>query len=438
MSDTAARAVTALAGARRAVQLYPPAHPAYGEALTELAVAVREAAAAEPLVLNVHQGRLYHGSLPLPDEAPGLLAVAEMFESLTIESLVFKSNFSATDAVALTEVLNSRPAPDLDLAALLAQRGVQSVAISLLEKTEEDDDTDTVRERDRAMFRRSVTAVRGMMQQVSSGDLSVVAEARSVPGPIVRRLEQDAAAVLGMAASRQPTERQLYHSINVMCYALLIGGRLGLDTESLTSLGSAALLHDIGKTAFDPDDPAQAEAMRLEHPRSGAEMLRHLALDDVAPMLVAYEHHMLADGSGYPAQCEGYATHPYTRIVSIADRFENLTGPVSETGALTMDQALVSILREASQGHFDPFLVRLFASVLGPFPVGALVRLSDHSAAVVCSPGSDPLAPIVRIAYDKRGIETVGEEEIDLAATTLHIVEVLEPISLDIDVSETL
>ena len=46
-------------------------------------------------MLNLHQGRLYHGSLPIPDDVPGLAAVAEIFESLSIESLVFQSNFSA-------------------------------------------------------------------------------------------------------------------------------------------------------------------------------------------------------------------------------------------------------------------------------------------------------------------------------------------------------
>jgi putative nucleotidyltransferase with HDIG domain len=276
-----------------------------------------------------------------------------------------------------------------------------------------------------------------MLEQVSAGDLEAVTEARSLAESLIPRLEEDAAAVLAMAAARRPSERQLFHSLNVMCYSLLLGHRLGLPVEGLSSLGTAALLHDIGKSAFDPDDPAQAEPMRVEHPQVGAEMLQHLALDDVAPMLVAYEHHMYANGTGFPERQAGYVAHPYSRIVSIADRFENLTSPEPGTPALTPDRALVQVLREANQ-FFDPFLARLFANMLGPFPVGCVVRLSDQSVGVVSRAGEEPLSPVVRLAYDAHGLEVTEEVDVDLATGQLTIVEIIAPESLDIDVAELL
>ena len=434
----AAAAVTALAGSRKAVQLYPATHPAYGEAVAELERAIREAAAAEPFVLNQHQGRLYHGSLPIPDDVPGLPQVAETFESLSIESLVFHANFSASDAVALTEILSLRPSPDLNLSNELASRGVTSVVASLLARTDEDGDgsgRDVEREQDRALFRRSVSSIRNMLQQVAAGDLSAVTEARSLSESVIPRLSEDVAAVLAMAAARRPADRQLYHSLNVMNYSMVLGHRMGLPSEGLASLGTAAVLHDIGKSAFDPSDPEQAERMRVEHPKVGAEMLQELALDDVAPMLVAYEHHMYANGSGYPAREPGYVAHPYSRIVSITDRFENLTSPPPGTRALTPDRALVQVLREANT-YFDPFLARLFANALGPFPVGSVVRLSDHSVGVVLRSGIDPLRPMVRLSYDSNGLEINESEDLDLSQSTVSIVEIIPPEALDVDVSE--
>jgi hypothetical protein len=222
MASVANTAVTALAGARRAVQLYPPAHPAYGEAIEELESAIRAATADEPFVLNLHQGRLYHGSLPIADDVPGLAAVAEMFESHSIESLVFKHTFSAGDAVGLTDALALRPDSNLDLARELGTRDVHSVVLSVLQRTGDDTGTsrDVTREQDRALFRRSVSSVRHMLEQVSDGDLEAVTEARSLAEGLIPRVAQDAAAVLAMAASRKPSERQLYHSLNVMCYSL--------------------------------------------------------------------------------------------------------------------------------------------------------------------------------------------------------------------------
>lgn len=442
MADVAARAVTAIAGARRAVQLYPPAHPSHAEAIAELEAAIGEATRDDPLVLNLHHGRLYRGSLPIPDDIPGLSSVAEMFESLAIESLVFDSAFGPGEAVALTEALSLRPTPDLDLAAELSARGVRSVVISLLARADvahsDATDRDSRREQNRALFRRSVATVRRMLEQVSAGDLTAVTEARTLAEKLIPQVEQDAAAVLAMAAARKPSERQLYHSLNVMCYSLLLGYRLGLPIEGLSSLGTAALLHDIGKTAFDPDDPAQAETMYDEHTRIGAEMLQRLALDDVAPFLVAYEHHMYADGSGFPDRDEGYIAHPYSRIVTITDRFENLTSATPDTPALTLDRALVQILREA--GHtLDPFFARLFASLIGPFPVGCVVRLSDQRVGVVSRSGEeDPLTPLVRIAFDSNGLEVTDGDEVDLASAEVRIVEIIKPDSLDVDVSEVL
>jgi putative nucleotidyltransferase with HDIG domain len=439
MNAESAAAVTAIAGTRRAVQLYPPAHPAYGEAVGDLEVAIRNACAVEPLVLNLHQGRLYHGSLPIPDDVPGLAQVTETFESLSIESLVFQSSFSASEAIGLTEVLSLKPSPDLDLSEEFASRGIVSVAASLLARTGDGEggERDVVREQDRALFRRSVSSTRNMLEQVSAGDLTAVAGARSLAESLIPRLEQDSAAVQSMAAARRPKERQLYHSLNVMIYALLLGNRLGLPAEGLSSLGTAAVLHDIGKSAFDLNDPEQAERAQTEHPRVGAEMLQHLALDDVAPMLVAYEHHMYANGSGFPERAPGYVAHPYSRIVSIADRFVNLTNPAPGTPALTPDRALVQVLREANQ-FFDPFLARLFANMLGPFPVGCVVRLSDQSVGVVYRSGNNPLSPVVRLAYDSHGLEVTEDRDLDLTLSNVSIVEVVAPESLDVDVAELL
>ena len=442
MSSPVARAVTAIAGTRRAVQLYPPAHPAYGEALTELESAVLAACDGSPLVLNAHQGRLYHDSTVLPDDVPGLGQVVESLESLGLESVVFQPSFSASDAIGLTELLALRPSPELDAAAELTARGVSGVAVSLLARTGEDgegSERDIAREHNRAMLRRSVISIHRMLEQVSAGDLTAVDEARALSRTLVGRLEEDMPMVLSMAAARRPQERILFHALDVMIYSLVLGHRLGLPPEGLLSLGTAALLHDIGKSGFDASDPVQAERMRVEHPMVGAELLARLAPVDVAPMLVAYEHHMYADGSGFPARQDGYVTHPYSRIVSIADRFDNLVNPVPGTPAVTPDRALVEVLRDCSS-KLDPFLARLFASTLGPFPVGCVVRLSDQCVAVVARPGVEPLTPTVRLAFDSHGLDVADQEldDVDLANGLLRIVEVISAESVGIDVAERL
>jgi len=442
MSAGAARAVTAIAGTRRAVQLYPPAHPAYGEALEELEGSVRAAAGGGPLVLNVHQGRLYQDSTVLPDDVPGLGQVVEMLESLGLESVVFQPTFSAKDAVGLTEILAMRPSPELDVSAELAARGVRAVAVSLLARTGDEGEVserDMVREQHRSLLRRSMLSVHNSLAKASAHDAASIDEARTVARNLVDHLHKDAAQVLTIALAPGGEDAAQAHALRVMVYALLIGSRLGLPTEQMESLGAAALLHDIGKSAFDANDPAQRERMIAEHPRTGAEMLQRLAAVDVAPLLVAYEHHMCADGSGLPARPQGYVAHPFSRMVGIADRYESLIHPPVGTAAMTPDRALVQVLREAG-AKLDPFLSRLFANAMGPLPVGCVLRLSDHSVAIVSRPGADPLAPVVRPIFDAHGLEVAdaSAEDVDLSHSALRIVEVISPETLNIDVAELL
>ncbi|MDZ4064922.1 MAG: hypothetical protein U1E22_09685, partial [Coriobacteriia bacterium] len=153
---------------------------------------------------------------------------------------------------------------------------------------------------------------------------------------------------------------------------------------------------------------------------------------------VAYEHHMYVDGSGVPERPNDYVPHPYSRMVSIANRYANLTNPGSpDVPALTPDKAIVTLLREA-RTRFDPMFVRLFAKAMGVFPIGCIVRLSDQSVGVVCRAGTKELAPVVRVVYDAGGLGLDEPIELDLDSSDLEIVEVVGADSLNVEVSDHL
>ena len=194
---------------------------------------------------------------------------------------------------------------------------------------------------------------------------------------------------------------------------------------------------DIGKVMFDREDQSKAQALKLLHPTVGAQILGRMPEEDKAPMLVAYEHHMGMDGSGYPDRPPEYVPHPYSRMVAIADRYENLTKPDAYGVALTPDRAVAQILREA-RGSLDPLFARLFAKAIGVFPVGCLVRLSDMSVAVVAGAGTDVLAPKVRVLYDPDGMEIEDPPEVRIDEAGLAILEVVDPDALALQVSEHL
>jgi HD-GYP domain-containing protein (c-di-GMP phosphodiesterase class II) len=434
--------IGAVSTARRAVQLYPPAHPSFAEAVGELVRAVAECCAAEGgFVLNLHEGRLYDGSTVIGGDTPAVAALAQSMERHRVESLTFDASFAPSDAVALSEVLNLRPGPGTRVADELERRGVTAVVVGSLgdaDDTGERKQRDLEREKDRALYRQLVLALRAIHRDVVATGSPNLDQAESMVGDIMSRLVEDDAAVLGMATLNTHDEGALFHSINVMIYSLTLGLGLGLPEDGLMGLGIAALLHDVGKAAFDLDDPDQARAAVAMHPKVGAEVLARLPDEDPSAMLVAFEHHMGSDGSGWPDRPPEYVTHPFSRMVGIADRYENLSKHGDgESGPLTPDRAVMQVLREAGRS-LDPLFTRLFVRALGVFPIGCVVRLSDHTVGVVAGKTDDMLSPRIRVLFEQDGQEPEEPYEIDLTSDTRLIVEVVDPEVLDLTVADHL
>jgi HD-GYP domain-containing protein (c-di-GMP phosphodiesterase class II) len=433
--------VVALSTARRAVQLYPPAHPSYREAIDIVVSAVAECSKTSGgFVLNAHEGRLYDGSQVISSDSPAILSLVQSMERHRIESLTFDPAFATVDAVALAEVLNLRPSSSLKIDEELSRRGITAVVVGALGDERdhaERKERDVRREKDRALYRQLVAVLRAVQREVATSGSPNLDQAEDMVGTIMSRLLEDNAAVLGMATMNARDEGALFHSINVMIYTLTLGLGLGLPEDGLQGLGVCALLHDVGKAAFDLDDPEQARAAMLLHPKIGAEALARLPEEDPATMLVAFEHHMGADGSGWPERPDGYVSHPYSRMVSIADRYENLTKHGDQGQPVTPDRAVVQLLREAGRS-LDPLFTRLFVQSLGVFPIGCVVRLSDQSVGVVSATTDDLLRPRVRVLYDCRGMEIEDPIDLDLVGDTRNIVEVVDPESLELHVADHL
>jgi HD-GYP domain-containing protein (c-di-GMP phosphodiesterase class II) len=166
-------------------------------------------------------------------------------------------------------------------------------------------------------------------------------------------------------------------------------------------------------------------------------VLARLPEEDPASMLVAFEHHMGSDGSGWPDRPQGYITHPFSRMVAIADRYENLTKHGDNGEPLTPDRAVMQVLREAGRS-LDPLFSRLFVRALGVFPIGCVVRLADQSVGVVSASSEDVLSPRVRVLYDSLGLEIQDPVDVDLSVDDRTIVEVLDPKSLELQVADHL
>jgi len=198
-------------------------------------------------------------------------------------------------------------------------------------------------------------------------------------------------------------DRATTHPMNVAVVAMLLGRRLGLDGDEIARLGAGALLHDIGKLELPmalrkPDAQARAaeQAAYRSHVELGLRQARLMGADETALAIIA-QHHEVADGSGFPRQLAGDAIAVAARIVSLVNRFDNLCNPQVLEQPMTPHEALSSLFAH-HRGRFDAGVLHAFIRMMGVYPAGSLVQLSDDRYGMVVSVDPDrPLKPQVLV-----------------------------------------
>jgi putative nucleotidyltransferase with HDIG domain len=193
------------------------------------------------------------------------------------------------------------------------------------------------------------------------------------------------------------------HSVRVALLALQVARRLGHGRDELVKVGSAALLHDIGKSKVPQEvlfkqgalDEAEWRAM-AQHPRFGAQiLLEQKERVELSAVGAAFCHHMGANGGGYPDAIVPVRPSGTSRLVRVCDVFEALTSIRPYKRALTPIEAYAVMSRDPHE--FDRGWLRAFVRTIGFFPDGTRLRLADGARAVVRSQTVCPERPVVQL-----------------------------------------
>lgn len=225
--------------------------------------------------------------------------------------------------------------------------------------------------------------------------------------------------LLGMTAIKGHDEYTYYHSVNVSILSVALGQRLGLSKKSLTELGLVVLFHDMGKIEI-PDEILNKPTNFTEdewrlirrHPFWGVKaILRLKGLDATAirSAIVAFEHYMHYDLSGYPKVRRPSELDFYSKIVSHADQYDAMTSSrVYSRIPMSPDNAL-SIMAERTGTQLDPLLFTFFINMIGVFPMGTLVMLDTKELGLVYKSNSlFPDRPRVLVIVDSKGSRVEG------------------------------
>jgi HD-GYP domain-containing protein (c-di-GMP phosphodiesterase class II) len=303
----------------------------------------------------------------------------------------------------------------------------------------------------RRLYQQAADAMDRVLANAAAGKPLQLRESKRLVQQVIDLLPGGESSLIGLATLRRPRPRSRNHAGNVCILSLALGRRLGMSKSTLCELGMAALFHDIGTVGMPreiielPVGLSSQDQLALEaHPLIGVSKIMQLkALDTLSARIVTgvFEHHLLADLSGYPRV--PYRTLSlFGRIISIADGYDALCASwESGNDPCPPERAVLYLFTQAGKAY-DRALLKLFIAVVGLHPIGSLLQLDSKELAVVVGNSPDPAQwtlPRVKIISDAGGREADGGG-VDLARArgSRSIAGVLDPNRYRLDLSRYL
>ena len=292
-------------------------------------------------------------------------------------------------------------------AGALAKESFEGIKIRVLDKAEQDAyGAKEIDERQNVLkhYVALAMAIKEASDLLNVGRAARYARLRRAVHALSDAAQGHAGLLVGI--TRFPTLRgeAHFHLATVASFCLLMGRRLKLPRPVLSNLGLAALLHDLARLDLPEvgSSAAELEALGAEAAKVPLRtVLKACAGGFSAGVLtlatVAGEQALRADSPDAPSV--------FARLIAVPCAFDRLTNPSPPGRPLPPDQALRLILDRAP-GRFDDRGARLFAALVGLFPVGTTVKLSNGDLAVVLEAPTDPsrlAQPRVKVVQTRSG-----------------------------------
>jgi HD-GYP domain-containing protein (c-di-GMP phosphodiesterase class II) len=456
----------ALYTALRSLKLYPVENATVQKALDDLDTASRSLVALEAdLEIRLAGDFIFVNATRLRLELDNYASFSHILTMLRAFSIGGLRVHAAADRrewqifLSLLLSLFERGEPEQrfeELYERLASAGVKGIEIERALHQEHDPDAEQAKEQAKRIYSQGVAVTRDVITGARLGRATSVKRVKRAVQLIVDQVLNNETSLVGLTTIRDYDEYTFTHSVNVCIFSVALGKKLGFTRLQLYDLGMTALLHDVGKARVPVEilnkttglDEREWRTMQA-HPWLGALTLFGMRAYDELPyrtILVAHEHHMKTDLTGYPKCIRDRALGIFSRIVSVADGFDAATTRRSyQTIPIEPDQVLREMWQNPKRGY-DSVLVKALINLIGVYPVGTCVILDTFEVGIVAAPnpeGQQLNRPLVRVAVDDMGgvVPPPGNlvnltEQDDTGAFRRSIVKVTNPTKYGLTVGD--
>jgi putative nucleotidyltransferase with HDIG domain len=219
-------------------------------------------------------------------------------------------------------------------------------------------------------------------ETMQSGGLPL-AEAEAVVRGLSVAMHGDRQLMLPLLRLREFDEYTTTHSINVSVLTMALAEWLGMGARDVRAFGVAGLLHDLGKVRIPKEilnkagklEPEERAVMNA-HPVEGAKIIITSEPDLDLAAVVAYEHHIMINGGGYPTLTYPRGCHQASRLVHVCDVYDALRTNRPYRDAWPAEKIL-SYIEERSGSEFDGEIAHAFTRMIREWEPN-LADLGEH------------------------------------------------------------
>ena len=315
----------------RGTELYSPTHPLVQRGIDALATAATESLQASPsIVIGFIGDEIVVDGTRLPRGTASLVGFARDLRERDIEKVTLSRGLTREEVRTLIAVFSDRAVDPTPLPDRLVASGVRHVTLGRVVVEDVSDDQAGIAAA-RRVYATAVETAETLWQAAKAGDQPDPGAARKIIDGLARLVTQDRTSLMALTALKKYDNYTFTHMVNVSALAMAQARALNIDGALLREFGFAALMHDIGKVntpleVLNKPDKLTKEEFDImkQHVVDGAHILRRTPEMPALAPIVAFEHHLKQDLSGYPENIGSRKLNLCTMIVSIADVFDAL------------------------------------------------------------------------------------------------------------------
>lgn len=227
--------------------------------------------------------------------------------------------------------------------------------------------------------------IRWIHEEVRTHGTVPLAEADSVVWSLSVAMHGGPDIVVPLLQLKEFDQYTTTHSMNLAVLSMGLAEYLGLGASEVRALGVAGLLHDLGKVRVPLEvltKPGkltpEERAVMNQHPVDGARIILQSEGQLDMAAVVAYEHHVMLNGGGYPTFQYPRDCHHASKLVHVCDVYDALRTRRPYRDAWPSEKVL-AYLQERAGLEFEPELVAAFTNMMRQWEA-QLAVIADENA----------------------------------------------------------